>query len=144
MYSWQHILIRGATLQGQYQHCGPTGQTEGERTKQNRRRRRGGGEEGTKKKRIYINTRLLNDQVDCLAGCNFFSNGLVYGGDEECETLVVFDNGASVPSRVHTPCFYSFLFFCFFSLFVLLLSFFFLVWLYKYIKGDTGECGLST
>ena len=23
-------------------------------------------------------------------------------GDEECETLVVFDNGASVPSRVHT------------------------------------------
>lgn len=26
---------------------------------------------------IYINTRLLNDQVDCVAGFNFFSNGLV-------------------------------------------------------------------
>lgn len=72
-------------------------------------------------------------------------------GDEECETLVVFDNGASVPSRVHTmlllfsspsPCVCVWArarVFCFVSFF-----FFLGFGLYKYIKGDTGECGLST
>lgn len=112
MYSWQHILIWGlpykASINIVDQQKSQKDKTEKEE------------EEG--KRGIYINTRLLNDQVDCLAGSNFFSNGLVYEGDEECERLLscLIMEPACHLAYTHTP--YASIPFCL-LLFVFLLSF---------------------